>query len=253
MNKRGDDTDQLKQLAINALHTSGFYDDPSDKTRTLANMELSALLYIDERMPFFENWPVWVADRRDPFAPIGIEQTFDVVLEYSDGYKIRFIGTIDGISVDARRQNRIALEENKTASRLDEAWKLAFDMKHQPTGYMAAGMAVFGLEILFGRVFGLKLKPTHRGDDYLALPVQRKVSDILNWGHWVRYNEQVYRTYESDFEHAPRFTHSCNRFFRPCALIPFCADTPMGRREDFERMVPAEPSPSERAIADATV
>ena len=244
-----DDIDALKQLAMSTLHTSGFDDDPSDNTRTITNMELASMVYIDERMPYFANWPVWVADPKDPRAPVGIEQVFDVMLEYEDGYLIRFIGTIDGIADNARNTGFL-LEENKTAARLDDAWRFSFDMKFQPTGYMAAGMALFGIPITNARVYGLKIKPTHRGEDFHALPVSRDASAFLHWGNWVRYNENLLRRYATNWEFAPRFTHSCNRFFRPCALIPFCADTPQGRVEEFERMVPAEPSPSERAISD---
>jgi len=31
----------------------------------------------------------------------------------------------------------------------------------------------------------------------------------------------------------PRYTHSCNRYFRPCSFIPFCDTT----REDQETLV----------------
>jgi hypothetical protein len=244
-----DEVDQIKQLAMTTLHTSGFYDDPGDAIRTLTNMELASMVYIDERLPYFENWPVWVADVKDPTAPVGIEQVFDVMLEYSDDYLIRFIGTIDGIAVDMTKK-RFALEENKTAARLDDAWRESFYMKHQPTGYKAAGMAVFGIPLLTGRVYGLKIKPTHRGEDFVALPIERTPDSIAHWGNWVRYNENMLAVYKHHWEYAPRFTHSCNRFFRSCALIPFCTDTPEGRAEEFQRMVPAEPSPSERAISE---
>jgi hypothetical protein len=135
--------EQLAQLAITTLHTSGYYDDPDDKTRTIANMELASMEYIDSLLPFMDSWPIWISDKRDPNKPVGIEQVFDVVLVYTDGKLVRYIGTVDGIVCNAARGNRITLAENKTAARLDKAWIESFKMRHQITGYLACAMALF--------------------------------------------------------------------------------------------------------------
>lgn len=245
-----DAREQLMQLAFAVLHTSGYEDNPEDNVRTLSNMEMASIQYIDEKMMDFDNFPVWVADRKDPKKPVGIEQVFDVVLEFADGLLIRFIGTLDGIVQNLAKEGRLTLEENKTASRLDEAWKYSFDMAHQVTGYMACGSAVFGIPLYHGRVLGLKIKPANRGEDYCAINASRNPDAILHWARWVRHTVDIAELYKDDFENAPRYTHSCNRYFRPCSLIPFCCDDAAGRQIQWSQMVPVEGSPSERAVRD---
>lgn len=244
-----DEREQLMQLGFAALHTSGYEDNPDDDIRTLSNMELATINYVDEQLPKMEGWPIWIANRKDPNSAVGIEQVFDAILEYEDGKLIRFIGTLDGLVLDAYRDNRITLDENKTASRLDDAWKFSFDLSHQITGYLACGSALFGLQIEHARVTGLKIKPTNRGEDVYPLVVSRTPDSIIHWTRWVRHTVDLADLYQDDYENAPRFTHSCNRYFRPCSLVPFCTDTKEGRVEQFAQMVPIEGSPSERSVA----
>src|SRR5215831_8121187 len=91
------DIDRIATLAHEILHTSGYYDDPKDQTRTLSNMETAAVVYARETLPYIENWPIWVESEKKPRGHVGIEQVFDVILEYEDGTRIRYIGTLDGI------------------------------------------------------------------------------------------------------------------------------------------------------------
>jgi hypothetical protein len=242
--------DELMNLAHEVLMTSGFTDDPKDDTRTLGNMELASIYYIDEQLAKFDNWPIWVADKHDPKAPIGVEQVFDITLEYEDGKLVRIIGTIDGLVINSPT-GRLFLDENKTASRIDKGWRDSFEMRHQCTGYCAASTVVFGFPVSNVRVTGNKIKPTNRGEDVVPLEVSRKPSDVLHWGNWIRHTVDMYEMYKDDFENAPRYTHSCNRYFRPCSLIPFCCDTPEGRKEAWKQMVPIEGSPSENAIKES--
>src|ERR1044071_5126844 len=86
-----DDRERLLQLTFAILHGSGYYDDPGDNVRTIGNMEMATILYVDECLSKMDNWPIWVADKRDPTKPIGIEQVFDVILTYDDGHVIRYI------------------------------------------------------------------------------------------------------------------------------------------------------------------
>jgi hypothetical protein len=241
--------DQIATLAGAVIGSSGYYDDPKDQTRTLSNMETAAMVYARETFPHLDNWPVWVADAKSPHKPIGIEQIFDVVLEYKDGKRVRFAGTIDGILVNKQKDNRITMAENKTASRMDIGWIQSFKMRHQITGYMACGMALFGIEMWHARVYGCKIKPTFRGEDVHIEPVWRDKTAIAHWANWVRRNVDTFEQYQDDWEHAERKTHACNRFFRPCSLIPFCSDTKEGRVEQWTQMIEASQSPSERAVA----
>ncbi len=243
-----DDRERLLQLAFAALHTSGYEDNPDDQVRTMSNMELSTIHYVDEQLGKMDQWPIWVADKRDPSAAVGIEQVFDCILEYADGKLIRFIGTLDGLVHDLYRENRLTLDENKTAYRIDDAWKYSFDMSHQITGYLACGSAVYGLPIFHARVTGLKIKPTNKGEDCYPMTVTRTADSFLHWHRWVRHTVDLAELYSGDFENAPRYTHACNRYFRACSLIPFCCDSADGRKIQWEQMLPVEGSPSERSI-----
>jgi hypothetical protein len=240
---------QLGTLATEVLRTSGYYDDPNDDIRTLSNMETASVVYARETYPYLEQWPIWVADPKAPEKAIGVEQIFDVVLEYDDGKRIRYIGTLDGILRNTVKKGRVTMAENKTASRLDRAWIESFKMRHQVTGYMACGQALFGVEMWHARIYGCKIKPTYRGEDVHIEPVVRDQASINHWANWVYNQVEIFETYQHNWEQAERRTHSCNRYFRPCTLIPFCADTVEGRAEQYSQMVTAQASPSERAIS----
>lgn len=248
-----EERDQLLELCFRVLSSSGWKDSVSDLTRTMTNMELATICYVDEHLPKMENWPIYVEDKGNPQACVGIEQVFDVVLTYEDNKEIRCVGTIDGL-VRKEGTGEYYLDENKTAARLGDAWRNSFDMKHQITGYCAASTSVFGFEVYRSRVTGLRIKPMNKGEDvYPFEPIVRKWDDIQHWATWVRQMAETYERYKDDFEHATRFTHSCNRYFRPCSLLSFCADPDgaAGRKLAFdELMVPAEPSPSERAVSE---
>jgi len=238
--------EQLMELSFEILHSSGFFDDERDKIRTMSNMEICSICYIDESLSKMENWPIYVEDKKNPKSVVGIEQTFDVVLEFVDGKKLRYVGTIDGL-VENRTKGILVLDENKTASRLDQAWRDSFLMANQVSGYCAASTSVFGFPVMEARVTGLRIK-SGAGEDVIPLDVRRDINFVFSWAHWLRHTIELYEKYEKDYENAPRYTHSCNRYYRPCSLIPFCADTPSGRAEQWEQMVPADPSPSERAV-----
>lgn len=216
-------------------------------------MELATIAYVDERFENFNNWPVWVADKKDPKCQVGIEQVFDVVLEYADGYKVRYVGTLDGLHLDMQRKAALCLEDNKTTIRMDEGLRQSFIMKHQFTGYMACSTCVFGFPVYVGRVWGVKIKYSQKGENCMSIPIERDYEAIAKWGSDVRWiMDNLHDPFNTDFgyEDAPRFTHSCNRYFRACALLPFCADTAAGRRAAYTEMVPVDPSPSERAVID---
>ena len=212
-------------------------------------MQMASIHYIDERIPHMDTWEIYVKNKKDPKSQIGIEQVFDVVLEYSDKHKIRYIGTVDGLIWNIHKE-KYYIDENKTAARMDKGWRLSFDMKHQPTGYCAASTTIFGFEVLNVRVTGSKIKPVNRGEDVHVLEISRTADDIHHWGNWIRFVVDLYEKYEHHFEQAPRYTHACNRFFRPCSLLAFCGDTSQGRIIQYDEMVPIDPSPSEKAVLD---
>jgi hypothetical protein len=250
VSKAKDQRDNLIDTCFNILHSSGWQDEQSDRIRTMTNMELATIKYCDERLAHMDNWPVWVADKKRPNTAVGIEQPFDITLHFTDGVRFRYIGTIDGLIYNENRK-RYEIDENKTASRLDDAWISSFDLAHQVTGYCAASTTVFGFAVLHCRVTGVKIRPSNVGEDIIPIePLERTAYSINCWGKWVRHTAEMYEQYADEWEEAPRYTHSCNRYFRPCSMIPFCADTPDGRRQQWEQMIDAPPSPSEAAVLD---
>lgn len=246
-----DERESCMELCFAILASSGWKDDEKDNVRTMTNMELSTIIYIDERLPRLENWSIYVEDEKNPKCMVGIEQVFDVVLTFEDNVEYRYVGTIDGL-IRKEATKEYFLDENKTAARIDTAWRNSFDMRHQVTGYCAASTSVFGFRTLRSRVTGLRIKPANRGEDvYPFEPIERTEDAIQHWATWLREHAETYERFKDDFEHATRYTHSCSRFFRPCSLLSFCSDTAAGRQVAFhESMVRADPSPSERAVAD---
>lgn len=245
-----------QHLAFEVLHTSGYEDDPMDQTRTIANMELASIIYIEEQALKHENWSIYVENEGKPDCMVGIEQAFDIVVQYptdwGDTKDIRFIGTLDGLLLNMNKGGRLTVDDNKTTNRMDKGWLAKWDIANQITGYIAATPSVFGLEARFARIQGLKIKPTNRGDDICALePIERTDEVINSWARWLYDAVETFEKYKDNWENAPRYTHSCNRYFRPCSLVPFCADTAAGRKEQFRDMIPADLSPSERAVLEA--
>lgn len=245
-----DSREGLLEVAFNTLRSADWTDDPEDNNRTLANMESATIVYVDQRLSDMESWPIYVADKKKSNCLVGIEQVFDIVLVYEDGYQVRYIGTVDGLVIKAATGNYY-IDENKTANRLGAGWRVSFELSHQVTGYNAASTTTFGFPVYRSRVTGLKLPVTYRGEDcYPHEPLERTDENVRQWAQWVRNNAEVFERFERDYEHAERRTHSCNRYFRACALLPFCGDSAEGRREQWEQMGPADKSPSERAIME---
>src|SRR5690606_16451904 len=142
-------------FSLAALHTCGFYDDPSDKRRTTTNIEEMCIAYMD-KYDWSTSLPIILEDYvGGPTA--GIEIPIDITLEYTfatetikdyprtqfqfsdDGQpflRYRFIGRADGIHWKDGTDNVIRTHENKTASRLGDAWEMSHIMSHQHTGYM---------------------------------------------------------------------------------------------------------------------
>lgn len=254
--------DELTEFAFKMLNSGEFYDDPDDNMRTMANMEYTTIKYIEKLMPLMEKNPIWVADLHKPTAPVGIEIVFDMMVEelgddqwqHPDGKppfmtntikrKVRYIGTLDGLI--QRTDNHVRLDENKTASRLDETWRKAFDVKTQPTGYIAAASMFTEQQCEQARIIGIKVKQTKSVEDFLMFTIERDVSQIASWARDLFFCDELTLRYKDDVLQAPQFTHSCSRYFRPCAFIDWCAAGPEDQVAIYEGMVPSELSPSQR-------
>ncbi len=247
----GDDNrTQMLNFCLEALYTSGFYDDPMDTRRTMTNLEEACIVYLDR-----VRWkrPVWVADKQDPTAMVGIEIPFNLVITYTmtsgELFIFRFIGRIDGVHWDGERieragapsliGRRIELEENKTAWRLDDAWKQAFLMSHQITGYLVAAQTLLGESMSTAVVHGLAI-PQPRSRDIGGIeriPIMRYEHQFKEWFFWFLKSALTYEDARGQETNIEKYTHSCNRYFRPCSFIPLCYAPPDERQDILGEMV----------------
>src|SRR5262252_4951150 len=216
------DIDQCKSGAITVLNTSGFYDEPRDKRRTLSNLEECALAYIDR---WRWDQPVWQRIPDDPTSDIGIEIPYDTVcnITFDDGTEMtfRFTGKVDGIHV---HHDGLHIHENKTASRLNDAWHMSFHTSSQVTGYCIAASVYTRESVRRADVIGLSvpMPRSYEFGGYLRDTFTRRDHHFQRWLSWVVHSIDTYTRYQDNPYDAPKYTHSCNRYYRPCSLIPFC-------------------------------
>lgn len=236
-----------RQRCIGGAHaivnSSGFYDDPSDKRRTLSNLESSLIGYVD-RLDLEKTIPLFVPERNI----IGIEVPFDMVIEFDINQPIkdlvkrfRYIGRIDGIELEVQK-NSIGIAENKTATRLDNSWFDSFVLSHQVTGYAIAiselifpdGSAIIEDANVYGMM--IPLPKTYDLGGIATNPVRRDRERFLEWFRWFFHTTETWERYKDDPLNAPEYTHSCNRYFRSCSFLPLCAVHGEDRQQVFEEM-----------------
>jgi len=239
-----DHRDEAMSFCFEILNSGEFYDDPNDDIRTLANMEESTIRYVEEMMAIMETNPIWIQDRKDPTALVGVEIVFDMIIDES----IRYIGTIDGI-IDRIKSKTIRLEENKTSSRLDSPFRESFRVKFQPTGYTPAGRLLTGNhDIKETKVIAMKVKQTRSHEDFQTFVEEREDENINDWVKTVEFTQSLVDQYDGRYLDAPMFTHSCNRYFRSCGFIDLCAASHEDQKLMYDAMERTPYSPSERAI-----
>jgi hypothetical protein len=238
-----DDRTLCLNFCLQALYSSGFYDDPSDNRRTMSNLEEAAIMYIDRWD--FNRYPIWIRDKNDPESDVGIEIKFDVIIEYEfeDGSfkKYLYSGTLDGLQINPKHAE-LFIGENKTASRLDEAWRQSFEMSSQITGYALAATVFAEQPVSRGVVWGVQI-PLPKSYDYGGLVVEHVTRESFKterWFDWFLYTVEQYERFKNDPHNAPKFTHSCNRYFRPCSMIPFCASDDEEQKLALSEMIVLE-------------
>jgi len=250
--QKRDPRNELEMLCFGTIHTGTFYDDPRDKNRTIANLEEATLRFVKEQWATMDRNQIWVEDENDPTSAVGIENTWAIVVDE----KFIYIGTVDGISVRADGKS-LRLEELKTASRLDDAFRRAFEVSQQPTGYMVMSEMTTGLVVEQTRILGIKVKQTGNHEDYIAFEAWRDNDKKLEWLDTINYAHNLYMQYKDDVLNSPMFTHSCNRYYNPCGFVDLCAGTKVEQQWMFEDMEPAPKSPSqleiERKLAKAEI
>lgn len=242
------DSDRINNatlFALDALHSSGFYDDPSDRRRTMANMEAACIAYTHRY--FQSDMPVLVKDDL-----IGIEVPFvlEVTHYYNEaGYNILgakhyYCGRIDGIQL---WNDRPVVCENKTSSMSissSNAWRMAFAISNQVTGYCIAGSALLGQQVNTAFVMGSQIPPPRNVFDGTVFELcNRTHDDAIRWFEWFFGTIRIEEQYRARISDAPRYSHACNRFFSACEFVPFCSMTREEQIVALEDMTISEWSP----------
>lgn len=233
-----DERTRILQGGIYLLESSGFYDDPTDKQRTVDTLTEACIAYLD-RYSFGKHIPYIRGDF------VGVENAFAVIAEWDDGLTVVFTGRIDGMHCYRNDHDKPFIEDNKTSSRLSDAWELSFETSHQITGYLAAASTIIGHLVDRAKVHGLQIpQPKVYSDGVVEVDLTREGHHFDSWGKWFRHTVDLYMSYFNDPASAPMYTHSCNRYFRPCSFIPLCV-TPIEEQRTIieEEMVVEEWSP----------
>jgi hypothetical protein len=241
---------RIRQVALEALYTSGFQDNPFDKRRTVSNLESSISAYAAGYDS--ARYPVWVASRHDPTGPVGIEIPFALLITFKldrlREYRAKFTGRIDGIHWHWQEGGELLLQENKTGARLDDAWVKSFDVSHQITGYTLAGSLWTGVPIKRAIVRGVQLPlPRNITSGIQDIWTTREDYHKERWLAWLIHTCRLYERYRDDPINAPKYTHSCNRYFRSCPMIPFCYADQAEQEQILSEMMTDEWSPLDEA------
>lgn len=128
---------------------------------------------------------------------------------------------------------------------MDEAWRTSFELATQLTGYMFAGSVWAESQIKRGIVYGLQV-PLPKSLDiggFIQEPVYREGYHFERWFDWFLHTMDVVEKYKDDPIAAPKYTHSCSRYFRACSFVPFCASSDEEQKLALEEMVTDEWSP----------
>lgn len=224
----GDPFTNCLNFSLSALHTSGYYDDPSDRKRTMANMEAACINYLQRYMQ--SNMPVAVKGDL-----IGVEIPFVLKvtrINYDSSTTTHYYcGRIDGVH---RYGDALLVAENKTAANLSSSWSASFAISAQVTGYTIAGTEIFQEEVTDAFVMGTQIPVPRDAYNGVRFEFQsRTLDDRIRWAEWLFHSIETYEKYIDRPTYAPRYSHSCNRYFSACQFIPLCASP----REEQEAII----------------
>ena len=215
-------------FALEALYSSGFYDDIEDNRRTVSNISESIILHINDYN--FERFPLWIRDPNDRDTDIGIEIPFDVVVDvtYADGLmenskKFRFYGKLDCLHYFETSKDLLVIEE-KTGARLDNSWLSQWILSHQITGYCIASSTFTGIPCLRALVSGLRIPVGKIPHESIRKEMVPRTEILFEkWANWFITTVETNERWGGRVLDAPMYTHSCNRYFSTCEFLPFCA------------------------------
>jgi len=200
------------------------------------------------------NFPIYIEDVNDPSKSIGIEKSMDVIFtcdvmnEVGEiiQHSIHFIGLGDVLYQNPETK-RVKLGEYKTTSSMNDAWREQFRTRHQQSAYIGALQAYFPNVADECILIGSALPVRKTSAPNMHFPIYRDkeaVAQFLSTALTALNFMAAYR--DERAVDAPMFSHSCNRYFRPCSLLDLCS----AQRDDqlvmWDQMaISPEMSPSE--------
>jgi len=240
----------FEYLVYSVIGSSDYYDEPNDKNRTLSNLEHVALQLAHHYLSNLAQYRLYVKDDNDPTAPVGIEKSLDVVftIQMSDDtvQQFRFIGLADMV-YENRSTGVVALGEYKTSSGMNDAWRETFRTRHQLTAYIGALHAYFDNVKMDVIITGSAVPVRKTTTPVMTFSEGRDHESILNFLNTALHARHTINSYPGIHAvHAPMYTHSCNRYFRPCSFLDLCTAAEEDRPIIWEQMqLESNLSPSE--------
>lgn len=244
----------LEKLAVDIIATSDFYDDEGDRNRTLANMEHASFELAGYYLSNLSRFPIYIEDEKDPTKTIGVEKSMDVIFTCDvmdevgliEQAFIRFIGLGDVLYQNPETK-RVKLGEYKTTSTMGDGWREQFRTRHQQSGYIGALQAYFPEVADECILIGSALPVRKTSAPNMHFPIHRDKEAVGNFLATALTALDFVAAFKDEAAiDAPMFTHSCNRYFRPCALLDLCSAQREDQQVMWEQMVISEEmSPSE--------
>lgn len=244
----------MDSLAVDLIATSEFYDDENDKNRTVANLEHAAFELSGFYLSNLAKFPIYVSDDNDPTKPVGVEKSLDVLFTcdvmHDDGtidiQTFRFIGLAD-VVYHNRETNLVTLGEYKTTSSMNEGWREAFRTRHQQSAYLGALQAYFPNVSWDCILTGSSIPVRKTSAPNMTFPIYRDREAVNNFLMTALTALELMAKYKDEKAiDAPMFTHSCNRYFRPCSLLDLCSSCRDDQLAMWNEMaISPEMSPSE--------
>jgi hypothetical protein len=207
--------DDPAPIALEALYTSGYIDDPRDRKRSLSNMELSLLHYLT-RYPH-DYLPYVNGDF------VGVEVPVRLKLTFEDDTEFAYLGRADVILTEPGT-GKLIVVDNKTSSNVGNAWETQWRTSHQLTGYCVGVSSMIHQRVMSYGVLGLQV-PLPKGQEfggYVFMQGEKTTRAVAEWAKWCYSAWSLWDQYQDQPFEAPMFTHSCYRYFRGCSFIPIC-------------------------------
>jgi hypothetical protein len=243
-NPTKDSTVALERFLLSVIASSDFYDDPGDRNRTVSNLEHCTYELLQYWQSNFADANIFIEDKDNPTAPIGIEISLDCVFEVDKRYTIRCIGLADAV-FDIN--GTPILGEYKTASSMNDAWRLAFDTRHQITLYSSMLRAYYNTyNELDTLLIGSAIPARTTSMPVQHFTIHRDEQNIKQMLNTFIFTNGIIETFCDEPLQTPMFTHSCNRYFRPCSFLDLCTAEVSDQEIILEQMETKELSPSEQ-------